>query len=256
MPESVILPIIFQGGIFMSFLFNFYAEDGYYSITKAGIITFIVLIVVLLLVSALIKSRPAVENASEDTGKAPTSGSFFSTKQLVFAAMSIAIAFILSYVKLLHMPWGGSVTLCSMLFVVLLGYWYGPKIGLTCALAYGILQFIQGGGGYVLSFWQVAFDYVLAFMALGLSGFFSGKKNGLVKGYIVAVAVRGIMHSIGGYLYWMEYMPDNFPASLSAVYPILYNFAYLIPECIITVVIVSLPPVKKALDSLYGIVKD
>ena len=43
-----------------------------------------------------------------------------STKQLVFCAAAIALAFITSYIKILKMPWGGSVTLCSMLFIVLI----------------------------------------------------------------------------------------------------------------------------------------
>ena len=117
-------------------------------------------------------------------------------------------------------------------------------------MAYSILQFIQGGGGYILAPMQVAYDYILAFMALGLSGFFAKKKNGLLIGYIIAILVRGAFHSIGGYIYWMEYMPDNFPQSLSAIYPICYNYAYILLEGIITVVVISLPPVKKALATV------
>ena len=48
-------------------------------------------------------------------------------KQLVFCAMAVALAFITSYLKIFHLPWGGSVTLCSMLFIVLTANWYGPK---------------------------------------------------------------------------------------------------------------------------------
>ena len=228
----------------MSSFFTYYAEDGYYSLTKSGNILFVVIMAILVLLAAFLRTTIILdkESASSEHGK-----SIFSVRQLVFSAVALAIAFVLSYIKLVHMPWGGSVTLCSMLFVTLIGYWYGPTIGLTSALAYGILQFIQGGGGYILSPMQVAFDYILAFMALGLSGFFHNKKNGLLIGYLVSVTARGIFHSIGGYLYWMEYMPDNFPTSLTAVYPILYNFAYILPEAVITVVLISLPPVKSAL---------
>lgn len=92
-----------------------------------------------------------------------------SAKQLVFCAMAVALAFITSYLKIFHLPWGGSVTLCSMLFIVLTANWYGPKTGVMVGLAYGILQFIQEP--YVLSFFQVCCDYVLAFAALGVAGF-------------------------------------------------------------------------------------
>ena len=134
--------------------------------------------------------------------------------------MAMALAFITSYLKLFNMPWGGSVTLCSMLFIVLVANWYGPKTGILVGLAYGILQFIQEP--YVLS--------------------------GLLKGYIAAVIARGAFHALGGYLYWMDYMPDNFPKALTSIYPIVYNYSYLLVEGIITVIIISIPAVSKALN--------
>lgn len=167
------------------------------------------------------------------------------TKQLVFCAVAMALAFITSYLKIFEMPWGGSVTLCSMLFIVLVANWYGPKTGIMVGLAYGILQFLQEP--FVLSFFQVCCDYVLAFAALGLAGFFAKSKHGLVKGYIVAVIVRGAFHALGGYLYWMDYMPDNFPQALRSLYPILYNYSYLLVEAVITVIIITLPPVEAGL---------
>ena len=168
-----------------------------------------------------------------------------STKQLVFCAAALALAYLTSYIKLFEMPWGGSVTLFSMLFVVLIGNWYGPKTGLLVGLAYGIIQFIQEP--YVLSFFQVCCDYILAFAALGVAGFFARSKYGLVKGYIIAVIARGVFHALGGYLYWMDYMPDNFPKALASLYPILYNYSYLLVEGLITVIVISIPAVSKAL---------
>ena len=101
------------------------------------------------------------------------------TKQLVFSAAAIALATVISVViKLPSLPNGGSVTLFSMLVITLIGYWYGPATGLLAAFAYGILQFITGP--YVVHPVQVLLDYPLAFGALGLSGFFSKKKNGLL----------------------------------------------------------------------------
>lgn len=220
----------------MSLFWN--QEDGYYSLTTAGMIAFLVIIAVLVLLTAFFKKKEDVER---ENAKA------FSARQLVFSAAALALGFVTSYIKIIDMPWGGSVTLCSMLFVTLIGYWYGPKIGLTAGFAYGILQFIQGGGDFILSPMQVCMDYILAFAALGLSGFFSRTKNGLIKGYLLAILVRGLFHTIGGYLYWMEYMPESFPKSFSFLYPFAYNYAYLLVEAIITIVILSLPPVKNAM---------
>ena len=172
-------------------------------------------------------------------------------KQLVFCAMALALAFITSYIKIFNMPWGGSVTLCSMLFIVLVGNWYGPKAGVLVGLVFGILQFIQEP--YVLSFFQVCCDYILAFAALGVAGFFAKNRNGLVTGYIVAVIARGAFHALGGYLYWMDYMPENFPKALTSLYPILYNYSYLLAEGVITVIIISIPAVAKGLKRVKRI---
>ena len=170
------------------------------------------------------------------------------TRQLVFCAMAIALAYVTSYLKLFSLPWGGSVTLCSMLFIVLIGNWYGVQTGIFAGLAYGIMQFLQEP--YVLSFFQVCCDYILAFAALGVAGFFAKSSHGLLKGYIAAVIARGAFHALGGYLYWMDYMPENFPQSLKAVYPIVYNYSFLLAEAVITVIIISIPAVAKGLGQV------
>lgn len=170
------------------------------------------------------------------------------TRQLVFCAMAIALAYVTSYLKLFSLPWGGSVTLCSMLFIVLIGNWYGVRTGIFAGLAYGIMQFLQEP--YVLSFFQVCCDYILAFAALGVAGFFAKSSHGLLKGYIAAVIARGAFHALGGYLYWMDYMPENFPQSLKAVYPIVYNYSFLLAEAVITVIIISIPAVVKGLGQV------
>lgn len=171
-----------------------------------------------------------------------------STKQLVFCGIVMALAFVTSYIKIFEMPWGGSVTLCSMLFIVLIGNWYGVKTGFAVGLAYSILQFIQEP--FVLSFFQVCCDYFLAFAALGAAGFFAKSSQGLIKGYIAAVLARGAFHALGGYLYWMDYMPESFPQSLKSIYPIAYNYSFLLAEGVITIMILSIPAVSKALNQV------
>ena len=215
------------------FLVN--AEGG---LTTAGYAVCIVLGVALFIVALVFAGKVSEKKR-------------MGTKQLVFCAMAMALAFITSYIKIFNMPWGGSVTLCSMLFIVLVGNWYGPKTGVLVGLVYGILQFIQEP--YVLSFFQVCCAYILAFAALGVAGFFAKSKNGLIKGYIAAVIARGAFHALGGYLYWMDYMPENFPKALSSVYPILYNYSFLLAEGVITVIIICIPAVAKGLNRVKRI---
>lgn len=216
----------------MSLFLTYDADGAAYGLTTVGYVAAIVIMIAVFLLGLSVLNRNVKMTA----------------KELAFSAVSIALAFLLSYVKLFHMPWGGSVTLLSMLFVSLVGWFFGPMVGITSAFAYSVLQFIQGGGGYILSPMQVCMDYLFAFTALGVSGFFYKKKHGLLVGYIVGILLRGLFHSIGGYLFWMDYMPENFPKSLAAVYPILYNYAYILVEGVITVIVISLPPVRKALD--------
>ena len=170
----------------------------------------------------------------------------FAVKQLAYCAMAVALAYVTSFIKVFKLPYGGSVTLMSMLFIVLVAYWYGVRTGMLVGFAYGMMQFLQEP--YFLSLFQVCCDYVLAFAALGLAGLFRGRKNGLLTGYIVAVLARGAFHSIGGYLYWMDYMPENFPQALRTLYPIIYNYSYLLAEGVVTVIVMKLPAVDPALE--------
>ena len=172
-----------------------------------------------------------------------------TTQQLVTCAVALALAYVTSYIKIFKLPFGGSVTLFSMLFIVLIGYWYGAKIGILTGHVYVIFQFLQEP--YVLSLFQVCCDYILAFGAMGVAGFFSkSKKHGLVKAYLAAILARGAFHALGGYLYWMDYMPSNFPKSLTALYPIIYNYSFILAEGLLTVIVISIPAVSKALNQI------
>ncbi len=215
---------------------DFFKEEGYAVLTTAGYIACAVA-VLLLVVLATLFTKPK--------GSAKP---HWRAKKLVFSAVCLALAFILSYIQPYKLPWGGSVTLFSMLFVCLVGNWYGLRTGLTVAFTYSILQFLQGGGTYILTPLQVCCDYFFAFTALGFSGAFSGKKNGLIKGYLLGIFLRGAFHAFGGYLYWMDYMPDNFPKSLATIYPIVYNYSYILIEGAVTVLILCIPAVKSALN--------
>ena len=132
-----------------------------------------------------------------------------------------------------------------MLFITLIGYWYGPKVGLTTGLAYGLLQFIIEPIFYTLP--QMLIDYPLAFGALGLSGFFSGKKYGLSLGYLTGVLGRYIFAVISGVVFFGAYAPEGTPA---IIYSLGYNATYIVPEAIVTLLIISIPAVSKALGQV------
>ena len=141
-------------------------------------------------------------------------GKQITTRQLIFSAMAMALATVTSMIKLFDAPMGGSVTLCSMLFITLIGYWYGPRVGILTGVAYGILQLVIDP--YILSLPQMIVDYPLAFGALGMSGYI-----------------------FFAYYAWEGWNP--------AAYAAVYNLSYIGIEGAITLVLISLPPVKNAL---------
>lgn len=179
-------------------------------------------------------------------------GKRFSTRQLVFSAMAMALAMVTSMIKVMDMPMGGSVTLFSMLFICLIGYWYGLKGGLMTAIAYGFLQLIVDP--YIISIPQMLTDYIFAFGALGLSGIFSKSKHGLIKGYIVGVLGRYFFAFLSGMIFFGSYASSY---NMSApVYSLVYNGAYLGLEAVITIIIVALPPVNKGLAKVKAMTQD
>ena len=203
-------------------------EDGSYSLTGAGY-TVLVLIMLALLLAACYITK------ADQKGRT-------GTRRLVFSAMAIALAFVTSFIKFLSLPMGGSITLFSMFFICLIGYWYGLRSGLMAAVAYGILQMIVDP--YIISVPQMMCDYIFAFGALGLSGVFSNTKHGLVKGYLLGIAGRFVFSFLSGLIFFGQYAPDGMNP---AVYSASYNGIYIFTEGIITIIIVSIPPVAKAL---------
>lgn len=201
-----------------------------FTLTTTGIILVAALITALLITALLLRPKKARTTAT-------------ATKQLVFSAAAMALGIVTSMFKFLNLPMGGSITLFSMLFIVLIGNWYGPKIGITTAVAYGLLQFVIEPVFYTLP--QMLIDYPLAFGALGISGFFYQKKNGLLWGYIAGVLGRYFFSFWSGMVFFGAYAADyNMGAPL---YSFLYNGMYLIPEAIITVIVINMAPVKSAL---------
>ena len=178
-------------------------------------------------------------------------GKRITTRQIMFSAMAMALATVTSMIKLFDAPMGGSVTLCSMLFIVLIGYWYGPNVGILTGVAYGMLQLIIDP--YILSLPQMIVDYPLAFGALGMSGFFANSKSGLQKGYLLGIFGRWIFAFLSGYIFFAYYAWDGWnPAAYSAV----YNLSYIGIEGVITLILISLPPVKNALVSVKKLALD
>ncbi len=175
----------------------------------------------------------------------PEKNSKVDIKALTISALMIALAVGLGEIKLFQMPQGGSVTALSMLPIALCGYYLGTKRAVMAGICLGLLNLIFGP--YVIHPLQLLIDYPLAYGAMGLSGIMRNRKNGLVSGYILGVIGRYFCALISGIIFFGSYAPEGFNA---VTWSLWYNITYLGVECIITVIVISLPPVKKTLDSL------
>ena len=198
------------------------------------------------------------------------------TKRITESAMLLAVAIVLELVSKMfipEMPFGGQITLVSMLPIVLISYRHGVKWGLVAGVAYALLEMAIGaktvaaafqpgyfGDGVMLlnAFIMCILDYLVAFTCLGLGGVFRNKienrGTALMCGSLVALGARYVAHIASGYILfsgWAEWFftQDGFPAwganlvasmgpqALGLTYSIVYNGMYMLPEILITAVV-------------------
>ncbi len=164
----------------------------------------------------------------------------WTSKLLAYAALSIALAFVLSYIRLWRMPQGGTITPASMLPLMLFSYAFGIGPGLVASLAYGLLQAIQDP--YIVGFWQFLLDYPIAFAMLGLMGLFTKwqSKWSLYGGIAVVSLLRMACHSLSGVLFFAEYAAQ---AGLAPwPYSLGYNSFVLLDAAICLVIALAAAP--------------
>ena len=204
-----------------------------------------------------------------------------STRRLCESGIFIALATVLSILKLFEFSFGGSITVLSMLPIVILSYRYGVKWGLICGFSYSIIQMLLGvntisvfvlPGESRMVWWRVIlmclFDYVLAYTSLGLGGIFAKKtpKKALVLGVIFSLGICYLFHVISGAVFFGTYADWFFGEVMTGkvgsyilktftgiplyfLYSFIYNGCYMIPEIILTVfgalAVSTIPAIKK-----------
>ena len=148
----------------------------------------------------------------------------------------VALSGALYLVKIFTLPQGGSITLASMVPVFLLALRRGPKWGMVAGVIFGLVALVEDastGAEVIIYPAQVILDYPLAFGLLGLAGFF---KKYPALGIAVGVTARFCSHFVSGILFFASFAP----AGVSPVeYSAIYNGSFLLPEMIITAVIMT-----------------
>lgn len=178
-----------------------------------------------------------------------------NVQRMCVTAVLLALATVLSLIKPFPMPFGGSVTLLSMLPVVMLPLMYGTGWGMVSAFIYSLIQLALDIAS-VLSWGltpyalvgTIVLDYLLAFSLLGLSGLFKSKGIvGIAGGVVMVLIFRFLMHFISGVVIF-----DTFTNADAWIYSLSYNASYMVPEFITTtvaaVILFKVPAVKKLID--------
>lgn len=159
---------------------------------------------------------------------------------LTECSIMIALATVLSIIKLLELPYGGSITVASMLPLVIISYRHGTAVGLGSALAASVLQLLLGLNNlsYFTTWYSIVaiilLDYIVAFTAFGLSGIFRGRyanqSSAMLTGALVASVLRYICHVISGATVWAGL---SIPTGAALLYSFGYNATYMIPETVV-----------------------
>ena len=181
--------------------------------------------------------------------------SYSRTRTLVECALMIAVGTVLAQIKIFEMPFGGSVTLVSMLPFILVSFRHGVKWGLATGFVNSLLQMLLGfyapPAGTVAAFVGVVLlDYVLAFTLLGLAGAiakpFKNRLVGVAVGTAAVCGIRFLCSFLSGVLIWGN-LSDGLPAW---TYSLTYNGSYMLPETILTTVAAVL--IYKAAPQLFA----
>ncbi len=165
-----------------------------------------------------------------------------TTVRLTESAVMLAAAFVLSLIPVVQMPFGGDVTLASMLPILVIAYRHGAPWGLLVGFAGSLLQLLTGldNLSYATSAWAaiaiILLDYAVAFTVLGLGGIFRkvtrSQSTALVSGALLCCVLRYACHFISGFTVWRGV---DVPLDEAMLYSLSYNAAYMVPETIITV---------------------
>jgi len=199
------------------------------------------------------------------------------TQRLTVSGIMIALGTVLSFVQVFQLPYGGSITLFSMVPVLLLGFMFGARWGVLCGAVFGALQAILGatmsaafaGQTTIGVVGVLMIDYIIAFSVLGLAGMFKNRiKNptlAFALGCFAATFLRFAAHFTSGVIIWGSYATatlqsvhnsfstailNNFTGTaLAVVYSLVYNASYMVPEMILSVfaavILMNIKPIRR-----------
>ena len=162
------------------------------------------------------------------------------TRILTEVIAAVALSGVLHLITLYQFPQGGRITAAAMVPVLFVALRRGPKIGILAGIAFGLVVLIEEP--FIFHPLQVLFDYPLAYGALGLAGFFRRYPLG---GVVVGIAGRFVCHFTSGLVFFATYAPAGMSPAL---YSALYNGSYLVPELVVSSIVMFVLQKRKILQ--------
>ena len=155
------------------------------------------------------------------------------TRMIAEAGVAIAIAQVLSFITLFHMPQGGSIKAASLVPLMIFAYRWGGTRGIWAGVVYGVLHFLLGFKSSI-HYLSIILDYLVAYGAIGVCGYFKDNITGLVSGSIVAIALRWFASVTSGAVVFASYAPQG---QNPWIYSMIYNAAYMVPDGILNIIV-------------------
>ena len=160
---------------------------------------------------------------------------------LTEGAIFVALAQVLSYLKLFELPQGGSIVVAMLPIFIYCARWgFGP--GMLASFVYSVLQLLLDGA-YAWGWQSMLGDYIVAFTVLGLAGLFRARKGGFFIGILVGSLARFLVHYVVGATVWAEYMPETFFGMTMHTpwfYSLLYNGSYMLIDMLLCLAVGAL----------------
>ena len=167
-----------------------------------------------------------------------------NTKSITKGAIMVALATVLSYIKVYTLPNGGSITAASMVPIIFIALSCDFRTAIMTSLTYSVIQMMIGfypppTQDFISFMIVILCDYVIAFGVLGLAGViakpFGNKKAGAAFATVMVTFIRFVCHYISGITIWSSYAPEGTPVWL---YSLTYNGSYMLLEGIISVIVI------------------
>ncbi len=176
-------------------------------------------------------------------------------RSLTEGAILLSLAVVLNYLSgiiFASLPQGGSITLAMFPRLLYVHRW-GAGRGLLACFAYGVMDMLLGKG-YAWGWQSILLDYLVAYTALAVGGFFKGKAWGIFPCVTLGCLGRFAVHHLSGVTLYRIIQPTGIEGleffgvfSNPHIYSLAYNGAYMLPNTLIALAIAALlyAPMRK-----------